>query len=46
VILTVRDPPEWYESMRSTIYELRRLIIGPLPARGANLVANPAFGFP
>jgi Sulfotransferase domain len=35
VILTVRDPPEWYESMRSTIYELRRLTTGPLPVRAA-----------
>src|ERR687893_2288037 len=35
VILTVRDPPEWYESTRSTIYELRRLTTGPLPVRAA-----------
>jgi Sulfotransferase domain len=35
VILTVRDPPEWYESTRSTIYELRRLTTGPLPLRAA-----------
>src|SRR5215210_5875583 len=35
VILTVRDPAEWYESMRSTIYELRRLTDGPLPVRAA-----------
>jgi hypothetical protein len=35
VILTVRDPATWYESMRSTIYELRRLTTGPLPVRAA-----------
>src|SRR5918993_1022744 len=35
VILTVRDPPEWYESTRSTIYELRRLTTGPLPVRAS-----------
>jgi hypothetical protein len=35
VILTVRDPAEWYESMRSTIYQLRRLTTGPLPVRAA-----------
>jgi hypothetical protein len=35
VILTVRDPPAWYESTRSTIYELRRLTTGPLPVRAA-----------
>ena len=35
VILTVRDPAEWYESMRSTIYELRTLTTGPLPVRAA-----------
>jgi Sulfotransferase domain len=35
VILTVRDPPEWYESTRSTIHELRRLTTGPPPLRAA-----------
>jgi hypothetical protein len=35
VILTVRDPATWYESMRSTIYELRRVTTGPLPVRAA-----------
>ena len=35
VILTVRDPAPWYESTRSTIYELRRLTTGPLPVRAA-----------
>ena len=35
VILTVRDPAPWYESMRSTIYGLRRLTTGPLPVRAA-----------
>ena len=24
VILTIRDPDEWYDSVRSTIYELHR----------------------
>jgi hypothetical protein len=40
VILTVRDPAEWYESMRSTIYELRRLTTGPLPVRAAFAFAS------
>src|SRR5829696_2257851 len=35
VILTVRDPAPWYESMRSTIHGLRRLTTGPLPLRAA-----------
>src|ERR671910_1325040 len=35
VILTVRDPAPWYESTRSTIYELRRLTTGPLPVRAS-----------
>lgn len=35
VILTVRDPEPWYESMRSTIYQLRKLTGGPLPVRAA-----------
>jgi hypothetical protein len=40
VILTVRDPAPWYESMRSTIYELRRLTTGPLPVRAAFALAE------
>lgn len=35
VILTVRDPEPWYESMRSTIYHLRKVTNGPLPVRAA-----------
>jgi hypothetical protein len=41
VILTVRDPAPWYESMRSTIHELRRLTTGPLPVRAAFALAGP-----
>jgi hypothetical protein len=41
VILTVRDPEPWYESLRSTIYELRRLTHGPLPLRAAFALAEP-----
>jgi hypothetical protein len=33
VILTVRDPEPWYESLRSTIYQLRKVTTGPLPVR-------------
>src|SRR5918997_1170749 len=33
VILTVRDPAPWYESTRSTLYELRRLTPAPPPPR-------------
>lgn len=33
VILTVRDPEPWYASIRSTIYQLRRLTTGPLPMK-------------
>src|SRR5215210_4460349 len=40
VILTVRDPAPWYESTRSTIYELRRLTTGPLPVRAAFALAE------
>src|SRR5918994_5203177 len=40
VILTVRDPAPWYESMRSTIYGLRRLTTGPLPVRAAFALAG------
>ena len=39
VILSVRDPAEWYESMRSTIYGLRRLTDGPIPVRAAFALA-------
>lgn len=35
VILTVRDPERWYESLRSTIYQIRKLTTGPLPVRAA-----------
>lgn len=41
VILTVRDPQAWYESLRSTIHELRRLTHGPLPLRAAFRFAEP-----
>ena len=41
VVLTVRDPAEWYESTRSTIYQLRRLTTGPLPMRAAFALAGP-----
>ena len=41
VILTVREPQAWYESMRSTIHELRRLTHGPLPLRAAFRLAEP-----
>jgi Sulfotransferase domain len=40
VILTIRDPAPWYESTRSTIYELRRLTTGPLPVRAAFALAG------
>ena len=40
VILTARDPAEWYESMRSTIHGLRRLTTGPLPVRAAFALAE------
>jgi hypothetical protein len=33
VILSVRDPERWYESMRSTVYELSRLRTGSRRAR-------------
>jgi hypothetical protein len=41
VILTVRDPGQWYESTRSTIHVLRRLTRGPLPIRAAFALAEP-----
>ena len=33
VILTVREPEPWYESMRSTIYQSRKVTTGPLPMK-------------
>lgn len=33
VVLTVRDPGRWYESMRDTIYGIHRISSGPLPVR-------------
>jgi hypothetical protein len=33
VILTVRDPERWYESVRSTIYGIHKLSAGPAPVR-------------
>jgi hypothetical protein len=41
VILTVRDPKPWYESTRSTIYEIRKVTHGPLPVRAAFAFAGP-----
>jgi hypothetical protein len=41
VILTVRDPAQWYESTRSTIYGLRMLTEGPLPLRAAFALSGP-----
>lgn len=35
VILTVRDSEHWYESIHSTIYQIRRATTGSLPVRGA-----------
>ncbi len=35
VILTVRDPERWYESMRSTIYQIRKVTAGPPLVRAA-----------
>lgn len=40
VILTVRDPDRWYESVRSTIYGIRRLSAGPAPTRPAFALAG------
>ena len=40
VILTVRDPEPWYESMRATIYQLRKLTSGPPPVRAAFALAG------
>lgn len=33
VILTLRDPDRWYESVRDTIYGIHRISSGPLPLR-------------
>ena len=41
VILTVRDPAEWYDSTRSTIHGLRWLTAGPLPLRATFALAAP-----
>jgi hypothetical protein len=40
VVLTVRDPEPWYESLRSTIYQLRKVTTGPLPVRAAFALAG------
>lgn len=40
IILTVRDPEQWYESMRTTIYQLRKVTNGPLPVRAAFSLAG------
>lgn len=40
VILTVRDPERWYESMRATIYQIRKTTHGPLPVRATFALAG------
>lgn len=40
VILTVRDPEPWYDSMQKTIYQLRKLTNGPPPVRAAFALAG------
>ena len=35
VILTVRDPEPWYESMRATIHRIQKVATGPVPVRAA-----------
>ena len=40
VILTVRDPDRWYESVRSTIYGIRTLSAGRAPMRLAFALAG------
>ena len=40
VILTVREPGPWYESMRATIYQLRKLTNGPVLVRAAFTLAG------
>ena len=45
VLLSVRDPDRWYESTRTTIYELSRVIAGSRTARVAfGLVSLLTFG--
>ena len=45
VLLSVRDPERWYESTRTTIYELSRVLAGSRTARVAfGLVSLPTFG--
>ena len=45
VLLSVRDPERWYESTRTTIYELSRVLAGSRTARVAfGLVSLLAFG--
>ncbi|WP_166173973.1 sulfotransferase family protein [Rubrobacter tropicus] len=40
VILTVRDPGRWYESVLSTIYGIHRISSGPAPIRTAFAIAG------
>jgi len=40
VILTVRNPGRWYESVRSTIYGIHKLSAGPAPVRLAFALAG------
>ena len=40
VVLTVRDPEPWYESLHSTIYQLRKVTTGPLPVRTSFALAG------
>jgi hypothetical protein len=40
VILTIRDPDRWYESVRSTIYRIRTLSAGRAPMRLAFALAG------
>ena len=45
VLLSVRDPERWYESTRSTIYELGRISTGsPFSRLGFALTSRLAFG--
>jgi hypothetical protein len=45
VLLSVRDPERWYESIRNTIYELSKLSTGsPFSRLGFALVSRLAFG--
>lgn len=43
IILTVRDPNRWYESMLSTIYQIRWVTTGPWPIRVAFAFAGLFF---